>query len=153
MIAIRYRSRFEHSLAFLAHAVFGLALLMAPIAMADATGEPISGLVIEDAVVSVAPKGGTAVLEFRIENLSSRHVTLLDIRSKLAGKVVMRVGKGAGAEESTALAIRQDETLDLRSSHIRVELRDLVRSIASGETVRFELVFATGTAIAEAHAH
>ena len=153
MTAIRPRFWSIHALTFLAHAMLGFVLFAAPAVTADETGEPISGLIIEDAVVSVAPKGGTATLGFRIENLSSGSVSLIGVRSMRAGKVVMRVGTGDVTEELTALAIHQDETLDLRSSHIRIELRNLVRPIKTGEMVRSELVFNTGTAIAEAHAH
>lgn len=123
-------------------------------ARADETAEPISGLLIEDAVVTPAPVGRTAMLGFRIDNFSGRSVTLIGARSPRAGSGVLMIGSHGGkAEVATAVSIRQDESLDLRSSHIWIELRDIRQAIEPGDMVPFELIFATGTVAVQAHAH
>lgn len=121
---------------------------------ADGSAEPISGLEITDAVVTPARKGGTAIVGFRIDNLSSRSVTLVGVRSEIAGSAAIVVGSAERVgEEATAILIDQNETLDLRSSHLRIELLELAVAIEPGDMVPFELVFADGMARAEAHAH
>lgn len=129
-------------------------VLAATIARADGGSEPISGLQIEGAVVTPAPKGGTAIAGFRIENLSSRSVTLIGARSVRsdAATIVIR-SSGGSTEEATAVAIRPNEVLNLRSSHLWVEFRDLKEAIVPGEMLSFELIFASGTFSVEAHAH
>lgn len=124
------------------------------LAHADISAEPISGLQVDDAVVTLAKQGETALIGFRIENFSSRSFTLVGVRSAIAGSAVIVIDQGGGATGiATAVLIAQNETLDLRSSHLWIELRDVTEAIEPGDLVPFELIFATGTARAEAHAH
>jgi len=121
---------------------------------ADESSEPITGLYIEDAVATPADAGETAIIGFRIDNFSGRNVSLMGVSSQTAdsASVVMRGGR-VGTHVTTAVSVMQDETLDLRTSHMWVELRGLKTKIREGDLVPFELVFARGRVSAQAHAH
>ena len=95
MTAIRPHFWSTYALTLLAHAMLGFVLFAAPAATADETGEPSSGLIIEDAVVSVAPKGGTATLGFRIENLTAAdYIKLINIRT---AKILVKLSNSKSA--------------------------------------------------------
>ena len=121
---------------------------------ADESSEPITGLYIEDAVATPADAGETAIIGFRIDNFSGRNASLMGVSSQTADSAsIMMRGGGVGTHVTTAVSVMQDETLDLRTSHMWVELRGLKSEIREGDLVPFELVFARGRVIAQAHAH
>lgn len=121
---------------------------------ADESSEPITGLYIEDAVATPANAGETAIIGFRIDNFSARNVSLMGVSSQIADSAsIMMRGGGVGTHIATAASVMQDETLDLRTSHMWVELRGLKTEIREGDLVPFELVFAHGRVGAQAHAH
>ena len=121
---------------------------------ADESSEPITGLYIEDAVATPADVGETAIIGFRIDNFSARNVTLIRVSSSNAeSSVIVMRGGGIGVHIANSLSIMQDESFDLRTSHMWVELRGLRTEIREGDLVPFELVFARGRVSAQAHAH
>lgn len=134
----------------------GLAfLILAPItALTDESSEPISGLYIEDAIATPARAGETALVGFRIDNFSGRSVRFLGVRSERSeSAAIMLRSRRSGAQEAETLFLRHDETLDLLTSHMWIELRNVTDEIKTGDTVAFELIFGTGTVQAQAHAH
>lgn len=121
---------------------------------ADESSEPITGLYIEDAVATPADAGETAIIGFRIDNFSHRNVSLIGVSSQNADLVMIILrGGGVGPDVATAVAVMQEETLDLRTSHMWVELRGLKSEIREGDFVPFDLVFARGRVSVRAHAH
>lgn len=122
---------------------------------ADEAFEPLSSVTVYDAVVDSAPTGATSRLQMKIENLSSEDVTLIGVRSPMAesGALVVVGGPEPDAGTSLVLLIRQEETLDLQSSHIRLELRGLKSPLTEGDSAPFELVFRHGFALGTAHVH
>ena len=140
-------------------AIFGLLLAVYDgigqgAARADESSEPISGIYIEDAVATPAAAGETAIIGFRIDNFSARNLTLVEISSsKAESAVIVMRGGGLGAHTANYLSIMQDESFDLRTSHIWVEFRGLKDSIEDGDLVPFVLVFSDGRLNAQAHAH
>ena len=136
--------------------VFALLLKVAVTpSTADESFEPLSGVTVYDAVVDSAPTGATSRLQMKIENLSSEDITLIGVRSSIAasGALVVVGGPEPDAETSLVLLIRQEETLDLQSSHIRLELRGLKSPLTKGDSAPFELVFRRGVALGMAHVH
>ena len=140
-------------------AIFGLLLaaydgIGQGVARADESSEPISGIYIEDAVATPAAAGETAIIGFRIDNFSGRNVLLMGVSSENAETALMMMrGGGAGTHIATGVSVFQDETLDLRTSHMWVELRGLKSAIEDGDLVPFELLFARGGVYVQAHAH
>ena len=123
-------------------------------ANADESSEPISGLLVDEAIVTPASIGSTAVGRFRLENVSGRTLVLTGAKARWAkaARIVIRGGSGR-VDGISALAIKENETLNLQSSHLWVEFIDIVRPLQDGETIDFELVFAAGVVTVSAHVH
>lgn len=123
-------------------------------AIADESAEHIDGIFVEDAIISTAKKGETAYLRLKITNDSGSPVTLHSIRSTVSNDTrFVVVDPIYGPYRTNDLSILRDETLNLASSHIRVELKNTNRSIAPDTIVPFELIFRRSSMLAQAHAH
>lgn len=136
--------------------LFGVLALacVTTLAYADETTEHIDGLIVEDAVISPAEKGETAYLRIKLTNYGGRQVTLHSIRSPASGNAgLVTVDPIYGEQQAGDLVVLRDETLNLASSHIRVELMNTNRSMKADSVVPFELVFRRFSMLAEAHAH
>ncbi len=124
------------------------------VASADDIGNDNSFVSVEAAYVSATKIGGTAQLQFRITNNGNTSVNLTSVRSHLAQRSRITIlDPYSGRQEISDLSVQRDETLDLASSHIRVELINLNADIESGSTIEFELVFRRFSATADAHVH
>ena len=128
-------------------------LASGPVA-ADETIEVLSGVLVEDAVATPAPAGGTTIVRFRIDNASSQDLAMTGIHSKRAqsGALVMRQPL-VGPTDVTTLSILENEVLDLRSSHIWAELRGLDNALNDGDLLEFGAVFRTFTVLVIADVH
>ena len=134
-------------------AIFGFLAGGLP-AAADETFEPISGVAILDATATTSLVDGTARLRFGLENFSSSDVTLIGVRSENAGSGTVILTDGSGGQSvALQLLVRQEESLDLSSSHIRIELRGLNKPLSEGDVMPFELLFRQGSATGFAHVH
>ena len=122
--------------------------------LADEETETYDSIIVENAFVEV--KGTTAPLrlKFDISNLSSSVLTLEGVRTDRFEKanLYMRL-PGKGVVEVDSLTILKEETLELGSSHIVVELRTPNRAFKPGEKIEFELLFSDRIvrAIADIH--
>jgi len=137
-------------------ALFGALVLVSVsvVGIADESAEHIDGLIVEDATISTAKRGGTVYLRFKITNDSGKPVTLHSIKSPVSRDArIVVVDPIYGPQRTNDLSILRDETLNLASSHIRVELRNTNRSIKPDALVPFELIFRRSSMHAEAHAH
>lgn len=144
-----------HRRQILSFAFYGGFVMAAPfIASADQTKEILDGVAVEDAVATAAPSGGVSEVRFRLDNASGRTLRLRGVKSKLAGSaaLVMRMPE-TGPTDVESLTVLDQETLDLRSSHIWIELRDLTLPLDANDVVGFELVFDKGVVHAVAHVH
>ena len=129
-------------------------LVTMPAAIADDVRNDNSFVSVEAAHVSAAKAGGTAQLQFKITNHGSDPVNLSSVRSKLTELSRVTIfDPYQGRQVIDDLSVRRDETLNLDSSHIRVELINLSKDIEPGSTIEFELMFRRFSTIAEAHVH
>lgn len=121
---------------------------------AHETVEPIDGVIIEHAAVKTAALGMTSRIGFLLENLSSRDLFLLGLESPIAdaGALVLK-GTDGRSMDVPVLSIRRNEVLNLRSSHLWIELRGLRQPIENDSVVHFDLVFREGSVPVLAHAH
>ena len=121
--------------------------------IAHESAEHIDGLIVEDATISTAKRGGTVSLRFQITNDSGMLVTLRSIASPVSSDIrIVVVDPSYGHQRTNNLSILRDETLNLASSHIHVELRNTSRTIEPDTLVPFELIFRRSSMHAEAHA-
>lgn len=125
-----------------------------PAAFADDVKNDNSFVSIEAAHVLATEAGGTSQLQFKITNNGRESVNLTSVRSSLAQDARITIfDPYQGRQVIEDLSVQRDETLDLASSHIRVELINLTKDIEPGSTIEFELVFRKFSATALAHVH
>lgn len=141
-------------LRWLAHAaLYAMIFWSAPV-LADGSADAVPGLSVEDAIVTPSARGGTARVRLRIENFSGRSVALTGARSlRSRSAVIVRRVRGSVTPLKEPIFIVQNEELDLRSSHLWIELRNVKRKIGMGDDVPLELIFDTGVVRVDAHAH
>ncbi len=129
-------------------------LVSVPAAIADDVRNENGFVSVEAAHVLATKTGGTAQLQFKVSNLGDDPVNLVSVRSTVAPVSRMTIfDPYQGRQAVDDLSVRRDETLDLDTSHIRVELINLNKDIRPGSTIEFELVFRQFSATAEAHVH
>ncbi len=128
--------------------------VLATFAAADEASETSDGLHIEEAVVTRAQVGESARLRFKISNYGTRKVRLNSVRSDVAqdARLIMTLPGGLSKAVS-GLPILQEETLNLATSHVQVELKELKQALLAGSTFEFEAVFQDFTLRAFAHVH
>jgi len=104
-------------------------LVSMPAAIADDVRNDNNFVSVEAAHVSATKAGGTAQLQFKITNHSNEPVNLSSVRSRLAQLSRVTIfDPYQGRQVIDDLSVRRDETLNLDSSHIRVELLNPLRS-------------------------
>ena len=129
-------------------------LVSVPAAIADDVRNDNNFVSVEAAHVSASKAGGTAQLQFKITNNGNQPVNLKSVRSSLAQTSQVTIfDPYQGRQVIDDLSVLRDETLDLDTSHIRVELINLSKDIEPGSTIEFELVFRRFSTTAEAHVH
>lgn len=123
-------------------------------AHADEAFELLNGANVTSATATPAPKGGTSRIALRLENYSSADIYLLGIRSKMADSGVLMIqSAGMPAQTAKQYLVRAEETLDLATSHIWLELRGLRMPLTVGKEIRFDLIFRNGITPGLAHVH
>jgi len=123
-------------------------------ALADVTAEPLSGVTIEDASATTAGQGETSQVRFRISNSGVDDIALIGISSDVSESGAIVIDDPlSGDRDIEMLTVLREEELDLTTSHIRGELRNVTEPFVEGEFVAFNLVFRSGTVSAEAHIH
>lgn len=136
--------------------VFGLASTTTTGDSLDAheTLEPLSDVYVEQAVATTAEVGGTTRVRFVLDNLSGNDVTLVGAEAPLAtsGALVLHTGDGETRDVPIFL-IKDQEVLDLSTSHIWIELRGLRQPLSDDDEFHFELIFRKGAVAATAHVH
>lgn len=122
-------------------------------AMADETSEQKTGILVEEAHITVSEDPSIAGLEFSITNMGSSDVTLISLSSMLTDRIEIFIYEGGNRTVISDLAILQEETLDLASSHIKVELVGVKQKLQPGSTFEFNLHFRDFQTTAIAHVH
>lgn len=108
----------------------------------DETSEYLDGILVEEATLTLLPKTNRAQLHFTVTNYGRTNVTLKNITSPAATKVSMFFLTPKRKKQLvTDLTILVEETLDLNSSHIIVELSGLNKTLIPGEKIEFSLIF------------
>lgn len=122
---------------------------------ANETSEPIWGVSVEDVVATPADTGGTSKLHFRVDNFSGRTIAIIGVRSSLSasGALVMQNPDLERSEDIPVLIVLDQEILNLRSSYIWAELRELKEPIRLGDYISFDLVLRDTEVPVEAHVH
>lgn len=121
---------------------------------ADEISESYDGILVEDAYVQTDFREPIAVLKLKISNFSSSDTTLLGVKTKnFSNARLLMNGSDQEVVEVDSLTILQEETLNLDTSHIWVELSGLRQAIKIGEKIEFDLLFSTGEVSASADIH
>ena len=143
-----------HRLRCLAICLSLLATAVSHTAVADAVPESIYGLTIEDVRVEAAPIGENTVIRLRIINDGAEPLMFIGVESEniTASRILARTQHHAPATlESVTIPV--EETLDLSSNHLFVELSGLRHAFKVSETVTLKLSFLRGTVPVQAHVH
>jgi len=112
------------------------------ITAADESSETLNGVIVEDAVLEPGKKGDTVRLRFKISNYTNRRLSLTGVQSPVARAAVLTMKlNDEGFKPVDQVHVLQEETLNLQSSHIRIQLLDLRKDIGPGAKVEFELIF------------
>lgn len=124
------------------------------LSMADETTEMKPDVTVIDAVASPAKKGEKTRIRFKVENLLNREIVLQSVHAEIANATNMRM-KVSNDEFETivGIPILPEETLNLISSHIRIEMVDLLKDLESGTKFEFVLDFGDFKIAAFADAH
>jgi len=110
--------------------------------VADETTELQPGVIVKEAVVQPAKKGETARLRFKVVNLLRQDILLRGISAEIADTTELRMNvTDEGYEAIEDIPIYSEETLNLVSSHIRVELIALKGDLKRDDEMKFELDF------------
>lgn len=136
--------------------LFSISLILTnfALAIADETSETSFGIMVEDAVVEPAGKGETTKLRFKVSNYTTQRIWLSAVRTPISKSATMTMRLDAESfEPINVVHILREETLDLRSSHIRIELNSLRQEVRLGMKVDFELVFNDRVVPATADVH
>jgi len=123
-------------------------------ASADEVTETYDGIIVEQAFVQTNLGIPNSQLRLKISNLTSGDLTLTSISTEWfeEAKILVRM-PGKGLIEVDTLSILQEETLELDTSHLVIELRNLKRAIKKGDKIEFELFFANQTVPVLADVH
>jgi len=79
---------------------------------------------------------------------------LIGIRSKKAESGALMIQPvGGPAQAADQYLVKSEETLDLATSHIWMELRGMHTPLTAGEAVEFDLIFRNGVSTGVAHVH
>jgi copper(I)-binding protein len=133
----------------------GLAImLMAPVARADASPERFGDVTIIDAAVQSAPQGGNSEVRFRLVNESAESLTIIGVDSGLVSgsKILARTGHGQMVDLGS-ISVPAEETLNLHSSHLKIELTNVKRELQTDDVISLNLVLMRGTIPFKAHVH
>ena len=123
-------------------------------ASADAIPDQYSGVTITDATAQAAPSGGNSVLRFRLVNEGTEPLTLLGVTSEQITESRILGQTSHGTPESLgSINIPVEETLDLQSFHLKIELSGMKRSYVSGQVVTLNLAMVRGEFPINAHVH
>ena len=118
-----------------------IALLTIQAGAHEAT-EMRSGVLVSQATLTPAERGGSSRLKFRITNDGNRPLILTDVEADVArSRSVVMVMPESGPEQVDRVPILRDETLEVDTHHIRVRLKDLRRPLRSGDRVRVRIGF------------
>ena len=146
-----FANRFKNSILLLIITCF---TTITTFAFADEKTETYDGIVVENAYIQTDHTKATSQLKLKVSNYSSDDLKLLDVQSAAFERTsLMLQMPGAGKVKVDSLTILQEETLELDTSHISIELKRLRHAIKPGDKIEFELVFSDQTIQALADVH
>lgn len=149
---IRHSSRRAPQL--VAAVLAALASLAAQEVRADGAADSLGGVSVEEVTAAPAEAGGRTRIGFVLDNASRRTVRLTGVESEAAASGALLVApEGEPPRPAEGFTVLQEETLDLDSSHLRVELRGLRRRLAPGDRIGLVLIFREGRIETVAHVH
>jgi hypothetical protein len=149
-----YKFKPSYLYSLLINMVFLSAVFFPSISHSDLITERTDGVYVEDAFVTAANKGDTAIVSFKITNFGLRYISLRNISAPFAETGnLLTIDPETGAKTVGDLMILEEETLDFSSSHLRSELYNVSTNLVSGTNVEIEFVFAGFTTTGSAHVH
>ncbi|MBT5108660.1 MAG: copper chaperone PCu(A)C [Rhodospirillaceae bacterium] len=131
-----------------------IAMLMAPVARADTAPDAYDGVTITSVAVQSASSGQNSELRFHIVNDSAAPMTIIGVESELltGARILAQTGHGEPVDLGS-ISVPGEETLDLNSSHLKIELTGLKRDFKTDEIIPLSLVLVRGTIPIKAHVH
>lgn len=121
---------------------------------ADSTPDTYNEVTITDVTVSSAPSGGKSELRFRLTNESAENLTLIGVTSQHISDAAILAQTSHGTPvKLSSFPILTEETLDLYSSHLKIELSGLKERFVSGTIVPLTLNLLRGGIPIFAHVH
>ena len=135
--------------------IFLAVLVSTTVSFADETTEDVDGILVENAqIIRIQSDENRAQLKFSVSNFGTNDVTLVGLSSEVAGGIEMYFFSSDGTKQMvTDLTVLQEETLNLASSHIKIDLVDVKRELNPGMKVEFKLNFRGFHSLAMADVH
>lgn len=131
-----------------------LVLIAASNVKADSTPGTYNEVTITDVIVSIAPSGGKRKLRFRLTNETAENLTLIGITSQhISDAAILAQTSHSVPVKLSSFPILTEETLDLYSSHLKIELSGLEESFVSGTIVPLTLNLLRGGIPIFSHVH
>lgn len=119
---------------------------------ADDVDETLGGIIVDSAIVSASPQGGTVELKLRIKNEGRNSITLTSIESELSDDISFVMNDPYdGSSRLETIPLPRERTLDMASSHFKVIVRNIKKSLEPGAVASFELRFLTASVKVDAH--
>ncbi|GLQ07448.1 copper chaperone PCu(A)C [Sneathiella chinensis] len=107
---------------------------------------------IEDAYLTPAGTGGTSTLRMRITNEGFDNMTVLGVGGKSfqRSRIIAKLGDLEYAELDS-ISIPREESLDMTSMHLFVQLNNMDKPVKTGDVVNLTLVLPYGELPFQAH--
>ena len=131
-----------------------LTLITTNAARSDETSEHHDGVLVENAMMVISADGNAAELRLSVSNIGTDDVTLVNLATEIAEKIEIYYLSPSGQKTVvTDFTILQEETLELPSSHLHIDIVGLKRPLEPGAKEEFKLIFRDfeATAVADVH--
>ncbi len=131
-----------------------IAMVISPVVRADAAPDAYYGVTITNVAVQSASSGQNSELRFHIVNDSAASMTIIGVESGLltGARILAQTGHGEPVDLGS-ISVAGEETLDLNSSHLKIELTGLKRDFKTDQIIPLSLVLVRGTIPIKAHVH
>ena len=107
---------------------------------------------IEHAVLTPSKVGGTSTLRLFIRNESAGNLTIFGVESPSHRRSTILVKiNDEGYSELASLPLAKEESLDMTSSHMIIQLAEIVRPLKMHEKIPLKLILSNGELPFTAH--
>lgn len=121
---------------------------------ADAIPDRYGAVTVTDAMVGAASSGKNTILRLRLVNESSETLTVMGVASEqISGARILAATSHGVPEDLGSISILAEETLDLHSAHLKIELIGLKQHFHRGQVIPLTLTLLRGDIPINAHVH